>query len=356
MTGDMPTIALFLPNWIGDVVMATPAIRAVREHFPSARLLGVCRPYVAATLDGAPWFDDLVLFDKSGPREHREVGVIRRLRRERAAAAVLFPNSFRSAAVAALGRCRRRIGFDRFGRALLLTDILHPTRDQNGRRVPRPVIDDYNRLVAPLGVPDPGHRMELFTTPDDEYAADQVWADNGLHRFPEVVGLNSSGAFGAAKLWPAAHFATLARDLVDRRGCSVLVVCGPNERANAREIVRLADRPQVMSLADRPVSLGLTKACVRRLDLLVTTDSGPRHFAGAFGVPVVSLFGPTFIEWTETYYPKGINLQKKVPCGPCQLRVCPLDHRCMIELTPGEATAAALDLLHRFPARRAHAG
>jgi heptosyltransferase-2 len=352
----MRTIALFLPNWVGDVVMATPAIRAVRDQFPAARMLAVCRPYVASTIDGAPWFDDVILFDKTGPRERREVGVIRRLRRERVDAAVLFPNSFRSAAVAALGRCRRRIGFDRFGRGLLLTDVLKPERDSFGRRMPRPVINDYNRLVAPLGVSDPGHRMDLFTTPADEAAADRVWTDLGLHRFPQIIGLNSSGAFGAAKLWPAGHFAALARDLVDRRGCGILVVCGPNERATAREIVRLADRPQVMSLADRPVSLGLTKACVRRLDLFVTTDSGPRHFAAAFGVPVVSLFGPTFIEWTETYYPKGINLQRKVPCGPCQLRVCPLDHRCMTELTPAEVVAASLDLLQRFPARRRHAG
>jgi heptosyltransferase II len=353
----MRTIAFLLPNWVGDVVMATPAIRAVRDQFPAARLIAVCRPYVAATLDGAPWFDDVILFDKAGSRERREVGVIRRLRRERADAAVLFPNSFRSAAVAALGRCRRRIGFDRFGRGLLLTDVLQPVRDAAGGRVPRPVIDDYNRLVAPLGVPDPGHRMELFTTPADEAAVDGVWADLDLHRFPEVIGLNSSGAFGAAKLWPAGHFAALARELADRRGCGVLVVCGPNERATAREIVRLADRPQVASLADRPVSLGLTKACVRRLDLFVTTDSGPRHFAAAFGVPVVSLFGPTFVAWTETYYPKGINLQRKVPCGPCQLRVCPLDHRCMTELTPAEVMAAAHDLLTRFPARRhRHAG
>ncbi|MBO0699466.1 MAG: glycosyltransferase family 9 protein, partial [Zavarzinella sp.] len=286
-----------------------------------------------------------------GPRARREVGVIRRLRRERVDAAVLFPNSFRSATVAALGRCRRRIGFDRFGRGLLLTDVLHPKRDAAGARVPSPVIDDYNRLVRILGVPDPGHRMELFTTPADEAEADRAWAELGLSRYPEVVGLNSSGAFGAAKLWPAEHFADLARTLADRRGCGVLVVCGPNERATAAEIVRRADRWQVVSLADRPVSLGLTKACVRRLDVFVTTDSGPRHFAAAFNRPVVSLFGPTFIEWTETYFPAGINLQKKVPCGPCQLRVCPLDHRCMRELSVAEVLAAAEDLLARFPRR-----
>ena len=353
----MRAIALFLPNWVGDVVMATPAIRAVRDHFPAARLLGVCRPYVAATLDGGPWFDEVVLFDKTGPRARREVGVICRLRREGVDAAVLFPNSFRAATVAALGRCRRRIGFDRYGRGLLLTDRLNPIRDARGRRVPAPTMDDYNRLVRPLGVPDPGHRMELFTTPADEAAADEVCADLGLVRFSEVVGLNNSGAFGAAKLWPTEHFAVLARELVDRRGCGVLVVCGPNERDQAREIVRMAGRPQVVSLADRQPSLGLTKACVRRLDALVTTDSGPRHFAAAFNVPVVTLFGPTFIEWTETYYPKGINLQRKVPCGPCQLRVCPLDHRCMTQLSVTQVRAAVEDLLTRFPSRRlAHAG
>jgi heptosyltransferase-2 len=353
----MRTIALFLPNWVGDVVMATPAIRAVRESFPAARLLAVSRPYVAATLDGAPWLDDVILFDRNGPRARREVGVIRRLRREGVDAAVLFPNSFRSAAVAALGRCRRRIGFDRYGRGVLLTDRLNPIRDAGGHRVPAPTIDDYNRLVRPLGVPEPGHRMELFTTPADEAAADRVWADLGLHRLSEVVGLNNSGAFGAAKLWPTANVAALAGDLADRRGCGVLVVCGPNERETAREVVRLANRPQVVSLADRSLSLGLTKACVRRLDAFVTTDSGPRHFAAAFDVPVVTLFGPTFIEWTETYYPKGINLQRKVPCGPCQLRVCPLDHRCMTELMVAEVRAATEDLLTRFPSRRlAHAG
>src|SRR5204862_2144237 len=106
------------------------------------------------------------------------------------------------------------------------------------------------------------------------------------------------------------YFADLARTLVDRRGCGVVVVCGPNERATAREIVRLADRPQVVSLADRPVSLGLTKACVRRLDRFVTTDSGPRHFAAAFDRPVVALCGPAFTEWTETYFAQAIPLHK----------------------------------------------
>ena len=113
----------------------------------------------------------------------------------------------------------------------------------------------------------------------------------------------------------------------------------------ARQIVRLANRAGIASLADEAVSLGLTKALVRRSTLLVTTDSGPRHFAAAFDRPVVTLFGPTHIEWTETYFARAVHLQKKVPCGPCQKRVCPLDHRCMTDLSPDEVFAAVCRLL-----------
>jgi heptosyltransferase-2 len=84
---------------------------------------------------------------------------------------------------------------------------------------------------------------------------------------------------------------------------------------------------------------------------LVTTDSGPRHFAAALGRPVATLFGPTHIAWTETYYARALHLQKQVPCGPCQLRVCPLDHRCMTQLTPTEVFAGATQLLTRYSTR-----
>src|SRR5262245_61558815 len=137
--------------------------------------------------------------------------------------------------------------------------------------------------------------------------------------------------------------------LTQKLGCGVIVLCGPSERDIARGIAETSRSPHVFSLADSPLSLGLTKAIVRRLDLLVTTDSGPRHFAAAFGRPVVTLFGPTHIEWTETYFEKAAHRQKPVPCGPCQKRVCPLDHRCMRDLSPERVFAAADLLLAWFP-------
>ena len=350
----MTRVAVFLPNWIGDVVMATPAIRALRRHYADSELVAVCKPYVADTLAGSPWFAHTVHFDSQGKREQRLWAVAKQLRALDADTAVLFPNSLRAAVAARLGGCRTVVGFGRYFRDALLTKRIYPARDNKGRPKPTPVIDDYNRIVKLLGVPDPGHRMELFTTPTDETAADTAWNRLKLYRFGNVVGLNPGGAFGSSKHWPTAHFAELARTLVDR-GAGVLVLCGPTERDTARQIVTAAERPTVVNLADEPLSIGLTKAAVRRLSLLVTTDSGPRHFAAAFDVPVVSLFGPTHIAWTETYFDRAVHVQKAVPCGPCQLRVCPLDHRCMTTLTPQDVLEA-MTRLERPRQERRHAG
>jgi heptosyltransferase-2 len=340
-------LAVFLPNWIGDAVMATPALRALRRHFAGAHILGVLKPYVAGVLEGGTWFNELILHN-GGPWSQGVWSTAKKLRRQQIDLAVLFPNSFRSALTAWLGGCKQRIGYVRYGRGPLLTDKLAPHRNAGGNVTPSPIIDAYRCLAQAVGCPPPSRRMELFTTSQDEEAADAVWLGSGLNKYSEVFCLNPGAAFGAAKCWPVSHFALLARDLADRRGCGVLVLCGPSERAMADRIAALARRPGVRSLSEYPVSLGLTKACIRRAALLVTTDSGPRHFAAAFDRPVLTLFGPTHIAWTETYHAKAVHLQKQVPCGPCQKRVCPLHHhRCMEEMTPAAVFAAATELLNR---------
>jgi heptosyltransferase-2 len=341
-------IAVFLPNWIGDVVMATPALRALRRQFSGDQIIGVCRPYVSGLLDGAPWLDKVLYLDRAGAWSQRWPAVAWQLRREHIDLAILFPNSFRAAMTAWLGGCRRRVGFNRSLRGCLLTDRLEAKRGPDGRYLPSPIIDDYNRLAEKVGCPDPGRRLELFTSATDERLADRVWEKFSFDSEDDVICLNPGAAFGAAKFWPADYFAQLAQNLVDQRGSRVLVLCGPKERDLARQIVRLSARPTVHSLAEETLSLGLTKALVRRCSLLVTTDSGPRHFAAAFDRPVVSLFGPTFIAWTDTRFAKEIHLQKQVPCGPCQKRVCPTDHRCMTELLPKEVFAAVNGLLARY--------
>jgi heptosyltransferase-2 len=189
--------------------------------------------------------------------------------------------------------------------------------------------------------------MELFTTADNERRADRLWSKIGWTPADRVVVLNPGAAYGPAKRWPSKSFAELARRLVDEMKTKVLILCGPQERGFARYIADASLRPRfVHSMAEEEVSLGLAKACVRRATLLVTTDSGPRHFGAAFGVPVVSLFGPTHIGWTETYFEAETKLQHKVPCGPCQQRECPLVHwRCMNDLSVDRVHDAALSAL-----------
>lgn len=309
------------------------------------------RPVIAEVLEGLPFLNESLRWNARSRRPaERTWPVVKYLRRNRFDLAVLLTNSFHSAAVAWLSGAKRRVGYRRDGRGLLLTDRLEPLRE--GRRfVPSPVIDYYMKLAEYLGCPRQTHRMDLRTAVADEQAADTLWRGTGF-RGRRVVVLNPGAAFGGSKCWPAAHFGELARRLGNLPDTGVLVLCGPEERRVAREIVKRAGRNSVQSLADADVSIGLSKECVRRADLMVTTDSGPRHFAAAFDVPVITLFGPTHIEWTETYFSKAVHMQKKVPCGPCQLRECPLDHRCMKELNVDEVYEQAVELLKRFKDRR----
>lgn len=347
-------IAIFCPNWVGDMVMATPALRSVRREYPKAEIVAVLRPYVSEVLAG------LDLVDRElwhAPRGRGGPGpttsgwrLAAELRRERFDWALLLPNSFRSAWWACLSGARRRVGFARNGRGWLLTDSLTP----RSKHAPHPVLDEYLRLAAELGCTRLSRKMELATTPADEKQLNRFWRRQRLGRYEGrgVVALNPGGAFGAAKHWPVTSFAELALRIASELDKRVLVLCGPSERNEAREIVSLAGHPAVFSLADEPSSIGLTKAAVRHSELLVTTDSGPRHFAPPFGVPVVTLFGPTHIAWSETHYDRSLHLQLDLECGPCQQRVCPLTHhRCMRDLSVDWVLRATTTMLRRYPAR-----
>lgn len=346
----MSELVVMCPNLIGDAVMATPLLRSLRAGFPGATIHALVKPVVAPVLDGLPFVDSVIRFD---PRS-KDPGVgpetvIDTLRSIRPDMMVLLPNSFRSALVAWKSGAKRRVGYRRGGRGLLLTDgPTPPNRTWRGYR-PMPVVEYYLGLARFLGCPDMGVQLTQATTPADEAAADAFFDSRLLHEAQPLIVFNTGGAFGPAKNWPVEHFAALASDLLRSIPTArIVIICGPGEVENARRIVALANDHRVTSLADGPLSVGLSKAIVRRAKLMVTTDSGPRHFATAFGVPTVSLFGPTHIEWTRTMHDKAVHLQKQVDCGPCQKGVCPMKHhRCMTELTPDKAAKACQELLGR---------
>ena len=311
-------VAIFLPNWVGDLVMATPTLRAVRRKFgPATRIVGILRPQFAELLAGSTWFDELHPFDpRSAIQEHGRLALLARLRRERFDMALLLTNSLHTAVLAWLGGAKQRVGYARDGRSWFLSRWIAPERD--GRRYRAvPMVESYLTLARAIGCPEESPQLELAVTAGEREQAARVWRDLGLRNDGRVVALNSTGAFGAAKLWPAEHCAALARQTVQQLDHDVLVLCGPGERDAARQIAAQSGSPRVFSLAAQTVRLGLTKGCLARCRLMVSTDSGPRHIAAALGLPVVTLLGPTRPEWIANPSVRGSMLRADLPCLGC---------------------------------------
>jgi heptosyltransferase-2 len=342
-------IAVILPRWVGDVCMATPLLRGLRGRFRDARITGVMRPLFADLLAGTPWLDDTIPYD----RHKRDPAVGFRaaaaaLRCLRVDLAVVLPGSLSSAALAWAGGARRRIGCGGNLRRLFLTDIVRQPAAGPGLTPPQA----FALVGQALGVPDESPDLELATTPADEARADAVLG--GL--FPgfasrtgsPLVVVNDNSSNGTARAWGPANHAALARWLVARiPGCRVLVHCGPGDREQAREIVAQAGHEAVRGLADvADLPLGLSKAIYRRAALAITSDSGPRHIAAAFGVPTVALIGPTDPLSGRSAPESCREIRLDLPCAPCAAAVCPLGHNdCMRLIGVEQVGAAALDAL-----------
>jgi heptosyltransferase-2 len=279
--------------------MATPTLRALREHLPDTRIVVMIGEGLVGLIEGLPTFDQVMTIPGSG-RGASAWGVAGRVRGhfdrpERFDAAVLLPNSFRAAAIAALARIPRRIGYDRDGRGWLLTDRLVPPRE-DGQFLPVPTLDYYLSLAHYLGAePREGdHRMEVATRPeDDARAAELLAAAKGR----PVVLLNP-GAQKAPKRWPAERFAELAGRCAHELGCTVAVTGSPAERQILARVTGAATVP-IIDLPKAGMNLRLLKSVTRRCAVMVTNDTGPRHLAAACRTPVVTLFGPTTPAWTH---------------------------------------------------------
>ena len=353
---DPRKILVVQPSWVGDAVMATPTLRAIRELYPDAHVSYLMRRYVKPVYAGMPWADQLITYRtgktkaKAGKGQFFELAG--RLRAAKFDLAVLLPNSFKSALVCKMAGIPRVVGYERDGRGFLLTDKLLPVKDK-GKFVPSPIVKYYLGLAHYLGSPHRDLRLQLFVTEGERREAREVLARSGIDPDADrpadrggrpMIVLNPGAAFGAAKCWKAEYFAELADRFVDDLGATVLLSAAPKERAIVETIKRQM-RHAPVDLSNKGMTLGSLKEIVRRCDLMVTNDTGPRHIAAAFDVPVVTVFGPTHPEWTEIYYAKERQVAVKVFCGPCQKKTCPLDHRCMVRVTPGMVYERSVELL-----------
>jgi heptosyltransferase-2 len=348
-------ILVRMPNWLGDVVMATPLLRTLREAYPRARLDILVQPGGALVLEGVPFVDDVLLYRRKG--EHAGLVGMRRmaaeLRARRYELGIVCPNSFSSALLFRLAGVRRRLGWSYGGRGFLLTDRLVP-RMRGHRRVPRPMPQYYLDLARHLGCEVLAEDAVLAVTPDGEAEADAFMARHGVGDTP-LVGLNVGAAFGPSKHWRADRFGEVATGLRARRGMRTVVLCGPGEEALGRQVedaVAAASCDDVIRTSDAVLSLAGLKSVVNRLALMVTTDTGPRHFAIAFDVPVVCVMGSTDPLMTDQPGARAevVRLEPLLDCMPCHEKVCPLQHHdCLEKLAAAPVLAAAERVLVRPP-------
>lgn len=339
-------ILVRVPTWIGDAVMATPVFRALRAAHPQAEITLEGRPVLEPLLRGLPSFDRFLADPGSGFR-----AAVRRMRNLRELGfdwAVLLPDSPRAALGPFLARVGRRVGYARDPvRRLLLTGALAPAT-QDGRRLPIPMTERYLRITRSLGVADAGHRLELAVSPEATERCRKALQRHGVDERDEILVVTPGAGFGASKLWPTEHFAAACDAIQRRLGLVPVLAPGPSELDIARRIADQASQPLV-ALLDPSPDLEQVKALVARASLVLSNDTGPRHIAVALGRPVVVLMGPTDPRHTAQHLERQRVLREEVSCSPCQLKTCPIDHRCMTRLQPARALAAAEDLLSTPP-------
>jgi len=333
----LQTILVRATNWIGDAVMTTPALAALRSHYPQAHIVLLANPLVAQLFSYHPAVDEVLIYDKKG--EHRgwrgRLRLCAQLRARRFDAAILLQNAIEAALIAAGAFIPRRAGYVTDGRRLLLNYPVPVTAAD--RRLHHS--DYYLTLLHRLGIgSNEGKGALQLACSDDELA----WARQRLGS-DNVIAINPGAAYGSAKRWLPERFAAVADELARRYDAAIVLTGGPAEVEIGRDIAAAMTGPVINTIATTSVrQMMALLACSR---LLVTNDSGPMHVAAAFGVPIVAVFGPTDHTTTSPLAANVRIVRKATDCAPCLLRQCPEDHRCMTAISAADVIAAAAELL-----------
>ena len=321
-------------NWVGDAVMSVPALRALRERFPSAEISILAKPRVADLYRREPFCDRLIPFvsTRRAARELRAIGFD---------CALLLQNAFRAAAIAFLAGVPERIGYARDGRGLLLTRAIPVPRSGE---IPTHQRFYYLELLRRAGL------IETLPANDAIYLEGAKAArEAGLERFRDlglggsVIGVSPGAAYGSAKRWLPERFAEAAGSIARETGAAVAVFGSLDERDLCASVAAAIRAPARNFAGETSLAefIDLAAAC----RVYVSNDSGAMHIASALGVPTVAVFGATDAAATGPASPLARVIRQAVDCSPCLLRECPIDHRCMTRVESSQVAQAALNLL-----------
>jgi len=327
-------------NWVGDAILALPALRAVREKFLDSHIAIVARPYVADLYREQGVCNELIPYDLKG--QHRgwrgRETLAGELRAKKFDVALLLQNAFDAAWLVWRAGVPERIGYARDGRGILLTRSI---RVPKPGEIPAHEKFYYLELLRRVGwldaFRDDAH-IELRVSDAARQRGMQTLVEAGARVNARRIAVGAGASYGSAKCWPPERFAKALNEFSSHADVDVILFGTAAEAAVSEAIARDLCRSPInltgkTSIADLP---GLLSQC----HLFLGNDSGAMHVAAAVGLPIVAVFGPTDPFGTAPVTPRATIVQQKPYCSPCFLRRCPTDHRCMLTITPGMVETA----------------
>jgi heptosyltransferase II len=337
------------PNWVGDAVMAIPALQEIRRTHAKAEVFVLARPVVADLFSGQPFVDRILPYDYRG--KHRgwlgRERLAGELRKEKFDAAVLLQNAFDAAWLAWRAGIPERIGYAREARGPLLTRAIPVPREgeipEHESHYYLELLRRANWIDAPAdastgrsGTIEP---IRLHVSEDAEMRAESALRAAGARDVAWRCAIAPGASYGAAKCWPPERFAQLADRLISECGADVIFFGTPGEKDIAARILAQM-KSRAISLVGE-TSMRHLAALFSRCSAFIGNDSGAMHVAAAVGLPVIGIFGSTDPEGTAPVTPEFTLIREPVSCSPCFLRQCPVDHRCMTRISADSVFQAA---------------
>ena len=332
-------------NWLGDLVMSMPALRAIRRAWPDAHLAVLVKQELASFFDGARWLDEVIPYSVGrglsgffGFFDRRRI--VGEIRSRRFDLGVLFPNSFESALWIAMAGIRQRAGFVADARGAMLTLKASPTPEAvTGHQV-----NYWLAMVRATGVCVAGTRADDFAIdvhgPHRERMREWL-AANRKRPGRALFAIAPAAAYGPAKEWPADSYGALIDLLARRENAEVVLVGASGERAKCEEVAAASKAGAVVAAGH--TNVGELIALLSLCDGFIGNDSGCMHLAGALGIPTVAIFGSTDPNRTGPLGPKTRVIYRKLECSPCLARTCRFGHyNCLTQIEPAELADAII--------------
>jgi len=328
---------------IGDVLLSTPVIKALRLAYPNAYIAMIVSPYAKDIVDGNPYLDEIIIYDKAGAHKswQRSINFALNLKKKRFDLAIILHPTNRAHLVTFFAGIPRRIGYDR-KLGFLLTDRIKHTKQLGKKHELEYSLD----LVRYLGIQPQDKNLFMPIKPESEKWIDELFKQEGLSGADKLLAIHP-GASCPSKIWPNERFAEVADRLVEKYGFKVFIVAGPKDIVIAQNVTRHM-RNAAINLAGK-TSIGQLASLLKRCQLFISNDSGPVHIASAVGAAVISIFGRNQkglspIRWG----PVGLKdkiLHREVGCIECLAHNCIKEFACLKAITVDDVVAVADEIL-----------